>query len=607
MRPESLRPTVATAGFEPAAGGPRFALTYLPSGGPARGTVVLAPAFAEEMNKCRRMVAQTARALAADGWRVVQIDLYGCGDSAGDFGAATWAQWLDDLEQAVVAHHRDGALWLWGLRAGALLLPPLLERYPMANLLLWQPEVDGTQTLNQFLRLRTSAALLDGSVSADRKRLREQLAHGQPVEVAGYTIAPEIANPLAGARLTLPPNFKGRVLWCDLVDAAEEPMAPARQRVIQTWRGAGHEVRVETPVGPKFWQTVEIAEAPALLERTRAALACEPAAACRLRGEAEPTGHAPAWPSGFPYGETATWIDCESERMLGVVCAPSEVRAPLGVLIVVGGPQYRVGSHRQFVRLARAVATAGFTSLRFDVRGMGDSEGASRTFTDIGRDVAAAIDALSAQPGVRSVAIWALCDAASAALMFAAADPRVAGMLLVNPWARSEATLAATHLKHYYGQRLLQREFWSRLLRAQFDWRASLRDLFGSLRRAARTQRPSATASFQTRMADGWRRFAGPIALVLSGRDYTAKEFLEYTRLDHGWQGLLTRPNVCRLELPDADHTFSSEASHRWLEEQTIRWLRGALPHAVVYACGSASRDDHKRTRGEPAPVGNSH
>ncbi|GAB4466153.1 MAG: hypothetical protein OHK0044_05650 [Burkholderiaceae bacterium] len=553
------------------------------------------------------MVAQSARTLAADGWRVVQIDLYGCGDSAGDFGAASWAQWLDDLEQAVAAHHRDGALWLWGLRAGALLLPPLLERYPMANLLLWQPEVDGTQTLNQFLRLRTSAALLDGPGSADRKRLREQLAHGQPLEIAGYTLAPNIANPLAEARLTLPPNFKGRVLWCDVVDAANEPIAPARQKVIDTWRGAGHEVRVETPVGPKFWQTVEIAEATALLERTRTALACDPGAECRVRGGSESTGDASAWPQESPYRETATWIGCEREGMLGVVCARGEVTAPLGVLIVVGGPQYRVGSHRQFVRLARTLASAGFTSLRFDVRGMGDSEGKPRNFTDIEHDLAAAIDALSAQPGIRSVAIWALCDAASAALMFCAADSRVCAMLLVNPWVRSEVTLAKTHLKHYYRQRLLQRDFWSRLLRARFDWRASLRDLSRSLQRATKVSSASETASFQTRMANGWRRFAGQIALVLSGRDYTAKEFLEYTSQDPGWHGLLTRPNVCRLESPDADHTFSSEASHRWLEEQTIRWLRMAATPVVAHGGSQPSKDERTRTSGEPTPVVNSH
>ena len=54
------------------------------------GLVVHAPAFAEEMNKSRRMVALQARALAEDGLAVLLVDPLGCGDSPGDFGDATW-------------------------------------------------------------------------------------------------------------------------------------------------------------------------------------------------------------------------------------------------------------------------------------------------------------------------------------------------------------------------------------------------------------------------------------------------------------------------------------------------------------------------------------
>lgn len=581
MRPEPATSCEATARFEPAPGGPRFVLTHRPLRVPERGTVILAPPFAEEMNKCRRMFAQTARALSADGWRVVQIDLYGCGDSAGDFGEATWRHWVADLQRAIDTYHTDGELWLWGVRAGAALLSPLLQANPAVNLLLWQPVHDGAIVLSQFLRLRASTALLDGGGSVDRRHLRQQLARGESVEVAGYLLAPLLANPLADARLALPPQFNGRVVWFDLAGDTDESASPATQRTLDTWRAAGHAVEFETVAGPQFWQTVEIAEAPELIERTRRALT-------RARGPMDTTGGRPAHaqhpPASqqFSGGERVAWIACGGERMLGVVCEPAGTQpAEQGVLIVVGGPQYRVGSHRQFVRLARALAHAGYLSLRFDYRGMGDSEGAARTFEDIEQDLGAAIDFLCAEPGIRSVAIWALCDAASAALLFCTADPRVSGLVLLNPWVRSEATLATTHLKHYYGQRLMESEFWIRLLRAQFDWRSSLRGLFGSLREAARRSRANDREAFQAKMADGWRRFRGPVALMLSGRDLTAKEFLEHATTDARWQGLLAQSNVHRAELPDADHTFSNVQWHRWMEEQTIRWLdRTTKAHA---------------------------
>ncbi|MFN3564544.1 MAG: hydrolase 2, exosortase A system-associated, partial [Burkholderiaceae bacterium] len=240
MHPEVAAAFEASACFfEAAPGGPRFLLIHRPTRTARRGTIVFAHPFAEELNKCRRMVAQTARALAADGWLVVQPDLYGCGDSAGEFAGASWDGWIDDLRRVIAAWH-DGAgeLWLWGLRAGALLLPPLLEPGDVPNLLLWQPSLDGSQVLNQFLRLRTTADSLEGDRSTDRRALRRQLASGAPIEVAGYLLPPRVANSLAEARFELPAGFNGRVVWLEVVGAAGGPAAaPAQRRV--GWGGAG--------------------------------------------------------------------------------------------------------------------------------------------------------------------------------------------------------------------------------------------------------------------------------------------------------------------------------------------------------------------------------
>ena len=162
---------------------------------------------------------------------------------------------------------------------------------------------------------------------------------------------------------------------------------------------------------------------------------------------------APTRDSGAPLHESALVFPCEGDRLVGVVGAGHR---DLGVVIVVGGPQYRAGSHRQFVLLARHLAAQGFPVLRFDVRGMGDSEGAQRPFDALTPDIAAAIAALqSQQPQVRRVVLWGLCDGASAALLYLheRPDPRVQGLVLLNPWVRSEASLARTHVKHYYRQR----------------------------------------------------------------------------------------------------------------------------------------------------------
>ena len=250
-----------------------------------------------------------------------------------------------------------------------------------------------------------------------------------------------------------------------------------------------------------------------------------------------------------------------------------------GVLIVVGGPQYRVGSHRQFVLLSRRLAAEGYPAMRFDYRGMGDASGAMRGFEDVCADIGAAIDAFQrAVPTLRRIVLWGLCDAASAALLYvdATSDSRLAGLALLNPWVRSEASEARTQIRHYYGQRLLEREFWCKLASGRMEVFKSLREF---LRAAIRSRRRAAGAvnpvrmPFQDHMAAAWRRFAGEVLLILSGDDYTAKEFLEYTAGDQAWAGLLEAAKVYRVDLGEADHTFSSRLLRSQVEEATLSWL----------------------------------
>ena len=75
----------------PGAQGPLCAWYYSPAPGLApRGDVLVLPAFAEEMNRCRAMVALQARAWSAQGVGTLVVDGFGTGDSAGEFADATW-------------------------------------------------------------------------------------------------------------------------------------------------------------------------------------------------------------------------------------------------------------------------------------------------------------------------------------------------------------------------------------------------------------------------------------------------------------------------------------------------------------------------------------
>jgi exosortase A-associated hydrolase 1 len=277
--------------------------------------------------------------------------------------------------------------------------------------------------------------------------------------------------------------------------------------------------------------------------------------------------------------EQALVFDCGGEQLFGVLARPEQPH-DIGVLVVVGGPQYRVGSHRQFVALARALAAGGYPVLRFDYRGMGDSSGAMRSFETIDDDIDAAVAELRARlPAVRRVVLWGLCDGASAALLYCARRPssNVAGLCLLNPWVRSAEGLARTQIKHYYGQRLLQPAFWSKLLRGGVA-PGALREWLHNWR-VARTGRQVAATTFQQRMAQGWREFGGGILLLLSGNDYTAREFVDHSSTDNAWAGLLAQPNVQRHDLPGADHTCSGAQDRMRVQQTTLNWLDALHRH----------------------------
>lgn len=294
--------------------------------------------------------------------------------------------------------------------------------------------------------------------------------------------------------------------------------------------------------------------------------------------------------------EQALVFEVAGTAVVGVLSAPeaAPAGAELGVVVVVGGPQYRVGSHRQFVQLARCLAAAGFPVLRFDVRGMGDGGGDQRSFEALGDDIAAAIDAMQQQrPSVRQVVLWGLCDGASAALLYLDEhrDARVCGMCLANPWVRSAASQARANVKHYYRERLLQKDFWLKLLRGGVAGQA-LKSLWQNMRLARAGQAGAGAASgqalaFQVRMARGWQKAGLPVLLLQSGADYTAREFDEFVAMDRGWQRLVATTSVTRVDLAAADHTLSDAASRQQAEQATVDWLRHLLRHMPMSAPSS--------------------
>jgi exosortase A-associated hydrolase 2 len=268
--------------FLTADAGERFCLYHQPDPAAApRGAILYVHPFAEEMNKSRRMAALQSRAYARAGFGVLQIDLYGCGDSSGDFADARWDIWLSDLALGWqwLTQRGAGPFYLWGLRLGALLALDFAARARPEGLILWHPVINGRAHLHQFARAQ-SAARLFGAAPEQQPPAAEQ-----GTEIAGYLITPQLSAainqadaaalaptcPVQWLELNAPPQ--------DLADpraAAAKGHAPrpelqaASALLIERWRAAGAMIEAHPLYGTPFWSSAEISESPELLAATLA-------------------------------------------------------------------------------------------------------------------------------------------------------------------------------------------------------------------------------------------------------------------------------------------------------------------------------------------------
>ena len=258
-------------------------------------------------------------------------------------------------------------------------------------------------------------------------------------------------------------------------------------------------------------------------------------------------------------------FDCAGATLAGVA-HPAD--GPIGVVIVTGGVQTRVGSHRSFVRLGDALAVAGYPVLRFDRRGVGDSDGVDPGFRDSGPDIAAAVTAFRAAfPQLRRIVGWGLCDGA-AALALNGAAIGFDGLILVNPWTRDSdgndlpprAAIATR-----YRERLTDPREWLRLLRGGLDLRRALR---GSLQ----LMKPEPITVLADATAAGLRQFGCPTLVVLAERDATAQAFAALWD-KAPFKPLRDRHDISLATIAQASHTFARSAEADAMEAACVAWL----------------------------------
>jgi len=276
--------------------------------------------------------------------------------------------------------------------------------------------------------------------------------------------------------------------------------------------------------------------------------------------------------------ETPCTFACADNTLIGIHHAASN-QQHIGVVMVVGSPQYRVGSHRLYVYLARALAAQNISVFRFDLQGMGDSGGQPNLFCQTGLEIKAAIAAFQHQEAehqttLDKIILLGLCDGASAAILYTLED--IQGLIMLNPWVRSQQLESKARLKHHYLPRLKDLRFFKRIFSKNFRFGQSIRGLWAHLNvlRKGDTLPTDDCGYYQDKMLKALQQFQGKSCFVLSTPDLVAQEFTILTTESLEWQAVMASPNVTCHTLADVDHTFSSMHWKKNLADILIEWCR---------------------------------
>ena len=430
--------------------------------------VICAP-VGPEYTRSHRTLRHLADRLARAGIPALRFDYHGIGDSPGsEQDPDRIGHWKRSIAQAV-RHAREVSgcerVCLIGVRLGATLAALDAQEADADLVVLWNPVVKGRAYARELQAMAMTA-----------KRAANTTEDG--LESAGFRISSETLEALKAIDLTRS-RFKpgARVLFVARDDMtgdrsftdhlAEENIA---YDVIEVpgWNGmmADHQFTVvpeEALNRITHWVAAHSLARPAL---DRA-----PVSDCRRS-------------LVLPGVEEQLCRFGSDRHLFGILSRPTTPTELPAIVMLNAGSIHHVGPHRLYVRLARELAEEGYTVLRLDHEGLGDS-----VLRGDGRenhpyppsaidDVQSAFSFLQQRHGHGRFILMGLCSGAHTAFHAARQlpDAPIDQLVLINPWYFywSEGLSLDTSVNHYqsvahYQASLRDPERWKKLLRGDVD------------------------------------------------------------------------------------------------------------------------------------------
>lgn len=264
--------------------------------------------------------------------------------------------------------------------------------------------------------------------------------------------------------------------------------------------------------------------------------------------------------------------------LVGIVTQPADyIPGDRPVFLILNtGLIHRAGHHRMFVTLSRALAAAGYQVLRFDLSGIGDSESRIDGLSPLDgtlADIREAIEWLVTARAARRFILLGLCSGADHALVYGSSDPRVVGLVLLDP----SIPPTRQYYLRYFGGHLLRPKSWidvsvgrGRFWNMVRKWSGDRSDEIWERHRlnlGAQEVRSFLEKAYQATIESG----AQCLAVFTSGfphqHNYRRQILDAFPRVP--FEGQL------RLEyFRRSDHVFTSEADRRALFNIVMEWTR---------------------------------
>jgi pimeloyl-ACP methyl ester carboxylesterase len=287
------------------------------------------------------------------------------------------------------------------------------------------------------------------------------------------------------------------------------------------------------------------------------------------------------------------------ESLVGILATPKQAPKDLPHVIVVNaGIIHRVGPNRLYVDIARAVAAVGYPVLRFDLSGLGDSDdmlgGASLTESAV-RDIRLAMTHLEATRQATKFLVFGLCSGANHAAVTAFVEPRVVGLMLIDPSVqrtrRSKIVHVIRRLRHASTLRevvLLRHPVFRRSAGGRSSAAMSVAQAAEG-QSGQRATPDTATASPADTRQSIEALVARNVHMMLVFTGGVNHQYNYYEQLHDLLPGLDFRGLLRLHYMPDTDHTVSDVAGRATLLARLVDWLQGSFPSREARVAATAS------------------